>query len=158
MDFRILHDYSRRDGQAKSVVPPEGTTLESLIKGTRGRDATDQRDHVYALLGLISDSKHEPFEPDYSKLPSWAYQNAVISVCKSRKDLTFLIYASGKDTGLKPSWCVDFSDKTWAKDSLDQKWIEAFLYKANRVTPMITAQTAHNNMSIEHDPDRGALK
>lgn len=86
-------------------------TLEDLLLSTADRDASGPRDHIYAVLGLISDPRSGQIEPDYSKQPSWVNQQAMVSIFNSREDLDWLLYAIGEATSAKPSWCVDFSMK-----------------------------------------------
>ena len=43
--------------------------LESLLDFTGHFHATDDRDHIYALLGISKDATHAGIEPDYSKSP-----------------------------------------------------------------------------------------
>jgi hypothetical protein len=49
-------------------------TLDDLLHGTRSHDASDPRDHVYALLGIVSDNNSTVlFQADYTKSVRVAY-------------------------------------------------------------------------------------
>jgi hypothetical protein len=78
-------------------------TLQNLLQGTRTHDATDPRDHIYALLGLVSGNAAEIFEADYTKPPRIAYQHAMVHVFRTRQDLNLLAYAPGVDAVDIPS-------------------------------------------------------
>jgi hypothetical protein len=59
-------------------------SLEPLIFASTNRKATNPRDYIYALMGLVNDSSFEGMEPDYTKPASWAYQQAMVSIVRSR--------------------------------------------------------------------------
>lgn len=84
--------------------------LEDVLWYTRGRGATDPRDQVFGLLGLVSDDEHGAFLPDYEKSVEKVYQDAMVRAFQSSKNLCLLISAPTMRTlELLPSWCVDFS-------------------------------------------------
>jgi hypothetical protein len=84
-------------------------TLEDLIYASVDRESSEPRDHIYALLGAISDPRLDAFDPDYSKPASWAYQRAMISILKPRMDLDFLLSKLGQKKTTDLSWCVSIS-------------------------------------------------
>ncbi len=86
--------------------------LESLLEAACGREASDSRGYIYALIRLVNDPQHEFFDPDYTKSESPAYQKAMVSVCKSSRDLEWLLCACAGDPTVIPSWCIDFLAKT----------------------------------------------
>ncbi len=88
--------------------PVPDQDLESLLEATCGREASDPRDYIYALIGLGNDPQHEFFDPDYTKSESLAYQKAMVNVFKSSRDLEWLLCACAGDPTVKPSWCIDF--------------------------------------------------
>ncbi|KAH0534098.1 hypothetical protein FGG08_007307 [Glutinoglossum americanum] len=133
-------------------------TLESLLKATCDREASDPRDHVYALLGLIPDPRNELFEADYTESEVLAYQNAMVSVFKSREDLDWLVYALGGDPSVKPSWCVDFSMKTWMQDATDRGWEPTAIENRRRDAAGAGATTGREELEILHDPGNGTIK
>jgi hypothetical protein len=96
--------------------------LEALLKATSSRKATDPRDHVYALLGIVSDPGPAAFELDYMETTSTAYQRAIVSIFRTRNDLDWLVYSSLTSQEL-PSWCPDFSMETWERAINDKGWV-----------------------------------
>ncbi|KAK4212605.1 heterokaryon incompatibility protein-domain-containing protein [Rhypophila decipiens] len=90
-------------------------TIEAVVERTRGCQATDKRDQVFAVANLLSETEKEQFPaPDYARSTNQVYQDATVAFIRSSRSLAFLIHAIEKDDmelGL-PSWCVDFS-KTW---------------------------------------------
>lgn len=88
--------------------------LMLLLRATSGRLASDPRDHVYALLGLVTDRTAASFYADYTKPVDWVYQKAMVHVIESRQDLEWLVYAATGTDSSKPSWCIDFS-KDWTR-------------------------------------------
>ncbi|KAH7346936.1 heterokaryon incompatibility protein-domain-containing protein [Pyrenochaeta sp. MPI-SDFR-AT-0127] len=131
----------------------EKVILANLLLSTADRDASDPRDRIYALLGLVSDPRLEELEPDYSKSALWVYQKAMISIFKSRKDLDWLLYAIGEGTSLQPSWCVDFSTNHWLQHpGAPRQWIP-------RDDPKDAgATTGREIFELCHDPDSGTIK
>ncbi|KAK4445222.1 heterokaryon incompatibility protein-domain-containing protein [Podospora aff. communis PSN243] len=98
--------------------------MANLLATTVDRNATDERDHVFALLGLV-EKKHLRFQADYTKPASWAFAHAMVAALESQQSLEWLLYAAGdnstKTPGL-PSWCVDFSAKAWPNAAEGQNW------------------------------------
>ncbi|KAI1061336.1 hypothetical protein LB507_011289 [Fusarium sp. FIESC RH6] len=86
----------------------EGSGLLSLLQEFSGRKATDDRDKVFALLGLASDIN--TIEPNYSLSTVQVYRNTVIDLIRKSRSLTAL---SGdmkrKNSGGIPTWIPDWS-------------------------------------------------
>jgi hypothetical protein len=150
--FTLLRTKGSRDATRAPI------TLESLLVATCDREASDPRDHIFALLGLISDPHHEPFEPDYAKPEELAYQNALVSVCKSRRDLDWLVYAAGADASDKPSWCIDFSTKTWKRDAANRQWEPTASENRKRDATGAGASTGRDILEILHNPGNGTIR
>ena len=86
----------------------QGSGLLLVLQEFSGRKATDDRDKVFALLGLASDIK--TIEPNYSLSTVQVYRNTVIDLIKHSGSLTAL---SGdmkrKNSGGIPTWIPDWS-------------------------------------------------
>ncbi|KAF4425031.1 heterokaryon incompatibility (het-6OR allele) [Fusarium acutatum] len=84
------------------------TTLLSLLQEFSSCKATDDRDKVFALLGLARDIK--TIKPNYSLSTVQVYRSTVIDLIKHSGSLTAL---SGdmkrKNSGRIPSWIPDWS-------------------------------------------------
>jgi hypothetical protein len=97
-------------------------TLDDLIWASRDWHASDSRDHIYALLGLVTPLAYQLFDADYSKSTSWAYQKAMVHIMHTRQNLDNLIFAVRQNVPCEPSWCIDFS----RKDRLSNTSLGAF--------------------------------
>ncbi|KAF5543805.1 heterokaryon incompatibility (het-6OR allele) [Fusarium mexicanum] len=86
----------------------KATTLLSLLQDFSSRKATDDRDKVFALLGLATDIK--TIKPNYLLSTVQVYRNTVINLIKHSGSLAAL---SGdmkrKNSGSIPSWIPDWS-------------------------------------------------
>jgi len=79
----------------ESRIFPHKITLEELIYISGDRAASDPRDYIYALLGLV-EPQTNLFEPDYSRSEFWAYQHAMVHITRCRQNLYFLSLRSGQ--------------------------------------------------------------
>lgn len=94
-----------------------GRSLLDLATATKGRRATDPRDLVFALRGLLK-SEHEGIQADYSKSLAEVYTAAArFYIKESPRTLDFLSYAgtqalgpgTANETGSWPSWVPKMS-------------------------------------------------
>lgn len=115
--FAIMrHILLRKQWNDPSYIPEERATIAEIVERTRGYQATDKRDQVFAIRDLLRKEDKALFpEPDYTRSASEVYQEAMVAFLRSKKNLAFLIHAFGKkdDTLGLPSWCVDFSKTLW---------------------------------------------
>ena len=83
--------------------------LEILIRG-RGQFATDPRDKVYSLLGLLPESVVSAVNPDYSISAGSVFAHVSRLILLSTGSLDILYHAIGHDIGGNtPSWAATFS-------------------------------------------------
>ncbi|KAH7183591.1 heterokaryon incompatibility protein-domain-containing protein [Fusarium flagelliforme] len=109
---KVLPVFARQvfeiEGLRKEWKDQHGTGLLSLLQDFSGRKATDDRDKVFALLGLASDIN--TIEPDYSLSTVQVYRRTVLHLIKSSSSLSAL---SGdmkrKNSGGVPTWIPDWS-------------------------------------------------
>lgn len=95
-----------------------------LLSEFRLSDATNPRDHVYALLGLVPPDEQSAldaadYKPDYSKDVSWCYTETAKAICSAAGNLNILSIprapartASTSAAGPLPSWVPDWAMKT----------------------------------------------
>ncbi|KAH8897549.1 hypothetical protein GQ53DRAFT_817845 [Thozetella sp. PMI_491] len=125
-------------------------TIADIFERTRGYQATDKRDQVFAIRDLLSEEDKEQFPaPDYAKQCSEVYQEATVAFIRSKKNLAFLMHAIEKDDlelGL-PSWCVDFSKRLW-------DWGGYGNFAEGRESEL----TPEYMSALSHDPSAGTLK
>lgn len=103
-------------------VQPDATTLiQFFLLQTQGFRATDPRDHVFALLGIvkrIADIKglqSLPVCADYTKTTPEIFQHVMACILERSGWLAFLSFVSDRSTqsiAELPSWVPDFSSKT----------------------------------------------
>ncbi|KAF2827843.1 hypothetical protein CC86DRAFT_369069 [Ophiobolus disseminans] len=129
----------------------EEVTLEGLISASWERKASDPRDHIYALLGLVTPSSNKLFDADYSKSTSWAYQKAMLYITESRQNLDYLISAAKQGLPREPSWCVDFSRKK------QLTYIESSWFQRRYGTNEGGAATGRETCQLLHDIDQSTL-
>jgi len=87
-----------KDKLGQTRVIAMGVSID--ISGDRA--ASDPRDYIYALLGLV-EPQTNLFEPDYSRSEFWAYQQATVHIARCRQDLYFLFLRSGQQITSEPS-------------------------------------------------------
>ncbi|KAJ4138743.1 hypothetical protein NW768_002615 [Fusarium equiseti] len=86
----------------------KGTGLLSLLQEFSGRKATDDRDKVFALLGLASDIK--TIEPNYSLSTVQVYRRTIIDLINHSGSLAALFGdMKRKNSGGIPTWIPDWS-------------------------------------------------
>lgn len=99
----------------------EPMSLLKLLMTFRDWDATDPRDKVYALLGLVTAPTNDILI-DYSKTVERVYMDAVLHIIDSRQDLDVLSHIarhSGRFTDCLPSWTPDwFSEEFFSHEIL----------------------------------------
>ena len=118
----------------------ENVSFEQYLAQTAERAATDARDKVFALIGLVPEVR-ERFNIDYALPTKLVFQKAMIEVFRSSRDMSILQFASRNKVATDlPSWCVDFSTRNW--------------FDAEKQTGLY-----FENLYgfINHDPMRGSL-
>jgi hypothetical protein len=98
------HEPERQVGDANR-------TFAALISGTSRRDATDPRDKIFAIVGLHPDQADDSLLPDYGMDVAEVYQRAMLVMLSS--DINNLDSATTQKNIDLPSWCSDFSNRTW---------------------------------------------
>jgi hypothetical protein len=99
--------------------PTDSPSLRTAMVMTTGRLASNPRDKVFALLGLIPEHERRRIPVDYGAEPIWVYYQVISSLWPSwyySEGLKYWRFHEESGTVLVPSWVVDFS-RPW--DSLD---------------------------------------
>ena len=144
--FRYFLEVNRLRRSAQEVH------LDRLVFASSYREATDPRDYVYALLGLVNDTSYESIDLDYSKPVSWAYQQAMVSMIRSRKDLDILVSKLMLKRTTKISWCIQFS----ITEDLQQ--VDVLHLHRRFGTTDDGATTGRPFQWIQHNPYKGRIK
>ena len=97
MDIRDLH------------LGPDSTGLSSLVNKTMLYEATDPRDKIYGILGLVS--QNHALKPDYDCSVNQLYVTVFTAILKEDRDLrsfSWLIDCPGSIANGLPSWVPYF--------------------------------------------------
>lgn len=120
----IRHDY-------ESFKVSQADQLQRFLYMTRLRQASDGRDKVYSLLGLI---QHQPdpigFVPDYSLRLSQVYARTGLQLIRHFNNLDILMTHERKDPKSEiPSWAPDWRSSKNNEDG--DLWIHAHMSEFN---------------------------
>ncbi|GMG43153.1 unnamed protein product [Aspergillus oryzae var. brunneus] len=111
-DTKVLLEFSRRILSIESIrarwQSPEQITLLQLLRQFSGREATDPRDKVYALLGLAKDKPS--VEPNYAASERDVFVGTALDIISRSKSLGVLTGDfTMKNNHALPSWVPDWS-------------------------------------------------
>lgn len=99
--------YTLSDGSELKPI-----TIRNLLQsGIASRQATDLRDYVYGILGLVTEAGKEPIVPDYRLSVQQVFAQTAAKVLHDEDSLNFLgLNTLGHDKSLGfPSWVPDWS-------------------------------------------------
>lgn len=123
------------------------TNALELMNISVSRLATDPRDHIYALLGLMrsksgKDSRLDHgLVPDYSKTYSHVFCEATKAIMETEKTLEILQFKNHLSSSGLPSWVPDFSidwTRTFPKLGSDDDWRNQSVFQSIRGTDRIS--------------------
>ncbi|QMW44309.1 hypothetical protein G4B11_007729 [Aspergillus flavus] len=111
-DTKVLLEFSRRILSIESIrarwQSPEQITMLQLLRQFSGREATDPRDKVYALLGLAKDKP--TVEPNYAASERAVFVGTALDIISRSKSLDVLTGDfTMKNNHALPSWVPDWS-------------------------------------------------
>lgn len=136
---RIGHGLSFDDDGLNGKI----TLLRALMVASI-RKASDPRDHVYGLHGVLY-SKDRLIKPNYQISVDKVFTNATRVIFEEAGSLDALAYAVGvrPDNAYElPSWVCDWTRQTgWL--------VQGRFYKASHGEPFTTKQTTHRTLSVE---------
>ena len=128
-DIRMLSRHSRtipsnifdfmRHGSVQSTVSSRSNatwrdlTLLKALDATSDRIATDPRDKVFAVLGIVAGKHQSDMLPDYTLSTTEVFQNTMFTILEMEPDLTLLYNVMTQEKRSSPSWCLDFSKDRW---------------------------------------------
>ncbi|KAK5734913.1 hypothetical protein LTR17_008546 [Elasticomyces elasticus] len=110
MDF-VFTNVNGRLGDARGREHKKLASLQRSASITRVAQATDPRDKVYSLLGLIHPEEARLIPPDYT-LPVWVVYARATFACIMADGLTRVlrdVEHSSRAFDTLPSWTIDFS-------------------------------------------------
>lgn len=86
--------------------------LADLLVATSVREATDPKDHVFALVGLVP-TLPKSLRPNYRESTECVFQRAMLEILKFESTRDLLRFAKYSERPDLPSWCIDFSAHNW---------------------------------------------
>jgi hypothetical protein len=100
---------SRMYRLASLTFNPNGAvSLDLLLNLVRQADATDKKDKVYGILGLLDPAVSEDVIPDYSLSERQVYTNFMVSIIKKSRRLEQIIFGGITTEEGWPSWVPDW--------------------------------------------------
>ncbi|RFN45624.1 het-domain-containing protein [Fusarium flagelliforme] len=103
---KVIHFWAEQSVQAGHARPQ----YMPLLDLGRKAFATNERDRVYSLLGLLLADVTSLISPDYDQGVNHAFHQFATSWIKPRRDLEILEHCNGSQTGL-PSWVPDWTNR-----------------------------------------------
>jgi hypothetical protein len=89
------------------------TDLLFALTTTRNSLATDPRDKIYGLLGLLNEPRYESLVPNYDLTPEEVFINTTVFLISTHRSLAVLSCVETRDAdGPLPSWVPDWSSQT----------------------------------------------
>ena len=136
---RIGHFLSSNDDSLNGKI-----TLTRALLVASMRQASDPRDHVYGLHGVLY-SKNRLIKPNYQTSIDKVFTNATSMIFEEAGSIDALAYAVGVrlDNAYElPSWVCDWTRETdWV--------VQGQFYNASRGERFTTKQTTHRTLSVE---------
>ena len=110
--------------------------FQNMLFHNRACEATDPRDRVYAVLGIVNNDEVKGLEPDYSMQKGEVFGAAVESVIHNTRSLDVLSACQDpeRESGL-PSWIPNF-EVDWKAQILREKEGGENLYHASADIPL----------------------
>jgi hypothetical protein len=85
------------------------SALSSILIAIQGKDATEPRDRIFALYGVIQVMGIDFPKPDYTEPVEQVYRDATRTVINLCSDLEILLYATGFQSSVgASSWSLDW--------------------------------------------------
>ena len=145
----------------------EDLRLSDLLFRTCGRNASDPRDKVYALYGLVQDHQKVPLEISYAMSVEDVYRSTVRFCIQNERTLSILTYvsANGSQSDL-PSWVPDWRDGYGSgRACVDAKYLTKF-NASSMSRPVLVPSSSNDKLilkgfvlaTIERTIDIAALK
>ncbi|KAL8288449.1 hypothetical protein RB597_000519 [Gaeumannomyces tritici] len=133
-----------------------GYPMLSLLQEFGSRDATDERDKVYALMGLAGTDNPVAISADYAMSVKDVYKQTAVSLLDSTHALAFLAgNQTRKNRRDLPSWVPDWGAIIEPGDRARAAVID--LYQANHQWAHVQATGANNYLAsgLRHKPYLG---
>lgn len=158
---KALHSHfagsQKVDHQRRITREPgsESKLLDVLARFQSNR-ATDPRDHVYGLLGLVTDA--HGIVVDYTKSPAQVFKDASFSLIENAGNLDLLCQTTwtsasalaaarlGKSVTGLPTWAADFSLRIPSDEHSRLLFAQRGIYEAGKPAPCASFETVNNEL------------
>ena len=136
--FSVLQEFHTIRSFIKDHSREGLRSLSELYASFASSKATDPRDHVYALLGLLHPASLGGIQPDYHASVSSTYIDATFRIIDAQGELSILGFAglAQRTSGSRsmreiPTWVPDFSESPTA-----DVWARLKVFEASSVRTM----------------------
>ena len=128
-------------------MKPEDLRLSGLIRGNWRREATDHRDKVYALYGLVQGYQEVPLEINYAMSVEDVYRSTVRFCIENEGKLSILNSVSDfrKQSHHLPSWVPDWRDRFPLSGSLVGRDFQA----SSAARPLIVPSSSDDELILK---------
>ncbi|KAJ1324125.1 HET domain-containing protein [Microdochium nivale] len=142
----------REEWRSKSLS--EKTGLYSLLRDLGGRRATDERDHIYALLGLI-DAGQTSLEANYFWDVTQVYAAATLDILTKDKGSLRVLRGDLSRKGIQnlPSWVPDWS---MPLDEVDRQ--RELLIACHKSPPAVSRPALNRRAELHRGAVAGGLE
>lgn len=112
----------------------QGSQLFGLLRNTRARKASDDRDKVFSVLGLVTDwFGATPVVPDYSLTTAKLYADVTEHLISSMSNSLFVFVSNHRRRPGFPSWVHDWAAEDPSDYPFENTWADLmwFMYSAS---------------------------
>ncbi len=133
----------------RMMASASSRSLDELVLRMKGRHASDKRDYIFGLVGLMKDSA-SALQPDYTKSTAYVYQQATMWAIGQSSNLDILFRAPYRRVTGLASWCVDFSCTSFVSPTLQYAWLPG--------SDIYSADGRKQMPDPKYDPDAGTIE
>ncbi|MCJ1351790.1 MAG: hypothetical protein MMC33_001774 [Icmadophila ericetorum] len=122
--LQCLKVATAREKRHKQVSASQNSLL-GILRDARERHAGDERDKIFAILGLCKEEDSRKITPNYEDTPAKVYTNVAKTILMSTDEPLRLLSAAGlgEQSSVEltlPSWVPDWSCRTMLTPSIHQ--------------------------------------
>jgi len=97
------------DEISRNIRLAKGTPLQVALARTTDRQATDQRDRVFALMALLPESERSKIRVDYRSPPARVFQNTIVAAWDIWSPPFAMEIYDPVSSPMSPSWVPDLA-------------------------------------------------
>ena len=129
---------------------PKDLRLSQLIYTTWQREASDRRDKVYALYGLVQDYQKVPLEISYAMSVEDVYRSTVRFCIENERSLSILTHVSRMRTlSDLPSWVPDWRNRIGSGcNPVDAMYVNKF-NASSMAQPLLMTSSSNDKLILK---------